>query len=151
MTSSANDYSIYHIDRYGVLVEKLDETDGGAAECRESADNVRAMMKTASIKSALDQMTAEYVEHFMAAWFLIDGKGTDKERKEKVSRDFVEMMIILHQFPALCLSDRLRLLDVTGATRRFLWQTVFRLYARRIVLDRGVSRKLTRLRCFLAS
>ena len=123
MTLDANDYHIYLADRDGKLVAKLDNTDGRAACCIESADNTRGILKTDRSKSAFAQMTAEYVEHFMAAWFLIEGQGTEEERKVKVATEFNEMF--LNQFPALYISDRLRHLRVTGATRRIMWEHFF--------------------------
>ena len=154
MRSDPNDYSIYHIDQEGRLVGKLDDTDGRAACCIESADNIGAILKTDTINSALAQMTTEYVEHFLTAWFLIEAqnKGEDlEERQKKVTLEFLEMFLIFHQFPALYLSDRLRHLDVIGACERLSSETIFRLFTQRLLLNGVVGRKLTRFRCSLAS
>ena len=154
MPSDPNDYSIYHIAHDGKLVGKLDDTDGRAACCIESADNVREILKTDTINSALAQMTTEYVEHFLTAWFLIEAKAKGEdlvERQKKVPLEFLEMFSIFHQFPALYLSDRLRHLDVIGACKRFMWGMIFRMLKQRILLNGVVGRKLTRFRCSLAS
>lgn len=154
MASNANDYTIYtvyHINQDGTLIGKLDETDGRAACVIESAHIVQAMLRTDRIKLAFDQMTADHAAHFKATWYLTEGQGEPQERKDKVALEFLKFFSVFHQFPALCLSDRLRHLSVTGALRRNMWQDVFQLFAHRIVLNGVVSRKLTRFRCRLAS
>ena len=151
MASDANGCPIYLIDRDGVFVAKLDKTDGRGGCCIELTVIVRAILKTDTINSVLAQMTAEYVDHYLVAWFLIKGEGTHKERQDKVAPEFLEMFSILLQFPALCVNYRLRHLSVIGATRRIIWEKHFRLFAQRISLNGGLSTKLTRFRCSLAS
>ena len=154
MASNTDAYTFYHADRDGKLFEKYDPTDVRATCLIDSINIIQAMLKEDTVKSAFAQTAAEYCEYRKyfryQPWFLEKGQGTREEKTNSAVAEFLKMFQI-PVFPTLCVSDRLRNLNVTGAYSRTYWEDPFPLFSQLIVLNGVVSRKPTRSKCFLAS